>query len=186
MQTYFRLSLVSTEDNVCKLEPQERFLWRQLLQTNHIWPCISEEVARRNSARSSRKCVLKNAEDSGSSCRKVWDVFGFDSLNKHQLEALRFVFDSKSDVFVNLPTGFGKSVVFQALLTLPTQEKNIVLVVSPSQPLKFTWNKRYITQWCQLRVWDQSSWKWLTTSGQAKHDSRFVMWQVWKQPETFA
>ena len=39
--------------------------------------------------------------------RKVWDVFGFDSL-KHQEEALRFV-------FVNLPTGFGKSVVFQAL-----------------------------------------------------------------------
>ena len=71
--------------------------------------------------------------------------FGFDSLNKHQEEALRFVFDSKSGVFGNLPTGFGKSVVFQALLTLPTQEKNIVLV-SPSQPLNFTWNKRYITQ----------------------------------------
>ena len=29
-------------------------------------------------------------------------VFGFDSLNKHQGEALRFVFESKSDVFVNL------------------------------------------------------------------------------------
>ena len=40
--------------------------------------------------------------------RKVCDVFGFGSLNKHQEEALRFV-------FVNLPTGFGKSVVFQAL-----------------------------------------------------------------------
>ena len=30
------------------------------------------------------------------------EVFGFDSVNKHQEEALRFVFESKSDVFVNL------------------------------------------------------------------------------------
>ena len=29
-------------------------------------------------------------------------VFGFDSLNKHEEQALRFVFESKSDVFVNL------------------------------------------------------------------------------------
>jgi len=68
--------------------------------------------------------------------RKVCEVFGFDSLNKHQEEALRFVFESKSDVFVNLPTGFGKSLVFQALPIVyscvdPTREKNIVLVVSP-------------------------------------------------------
>ena len=68
--------------------------------------------------------------------RKVCEVFRFDSLNKHQEEALRFVFESKRDVFVNLPTGFGKSVVFQALLigyscVDPTREKNIVLAVSP-------------------------------------------------------
>ena len=68
--------------------------------------------------------------------RKVCEVFGFDSLNKHQEEALRFVFETKSDVFVNLPTGFGKSVVFQALPIVyscvePTREKNIVIVVSP-------------------------------------------------------
>ena len=67
--------------------------------------------------------------------RKVCEVFGFDSLNKYQEEALRFVFESKSDVFVNLPTGFGKSVVFQALPIVyscvePTRE-NIVIVVSP-------------------------------------------------------
>ena len=36
-------------------------------------------------------------------------------LNKLQEEALRLVVESKSDVFVNLPTGFGKSVIFQAL-----------------------------------------------------------------------
>ena len=48
-------------------------------------------------------------------CRKEWEVFGFERLNKHQEETLRLVVESKSDVFVNLPTGFGESVVFQAL-----------------------------------------------------------------------
>ena len=72
-------------------------------------------------------CVKKMAEDA---VRKVCKVFGFDSLNKHQEAALRFVFESKSDVFVNLPTGFGKSVLFQALLIVyscmdPTREKNL-------------------------------------------------------------
>jgi len=67
--------------------------------------------------------------------RKVCEVFGFDRLNKNPEETLRFVSESKSDVFVNRPTGFGKSVVFQALPIVyscvdPSREKNIVLVVS--------------------------------------------------------
>ena len=48
--------------------------------------------------------------------RKVFEVFGFARLNKHQEEALRFVVESKGDVFVNLPTGFGKSVLFCVFL----------------------------------------------------------------------
>ena len=48
--------------------------------------------------------MLKRAEDA---FRKVCEVFGFDTLNEHQEEALQFVFESKSDVFVNLPTRFG-------------------------------------------------------------------------------
>ena len=47
--------------------------------------------------------------------RKDWEVFGFERLNKHQEEASRLVVESKSDVFVNLPTGFRKSVVFHVL-----------------------------------------------------------------------
>ena len=47
--------------------------------------------------------------------RKEWEFFRFERLNKHQEEALRLVVESKSDVFVNLPTGLGNSVVFQAL-----------------------------------------------------------------------
>ena len=41
----------------------------------------------------------------------------------------------KSDVYVNLPTGYGKSVVSQALRTVfasvDRYEKNIVVVISP-------------------------------------------------------
>ena len=48
----------------------------------------------------------------GDALRKEWEVFGFERLNKHQDEALRLLVESKRDVFVNLPTGFGKSVVF--------------------------------------------------------------------------
>ena len=67
----------------------------------------------------------------GDEVRKVFEVFGFDSLDKQQEEALQSVFESQSDVFVNLPTGFGKSVVFQALPIVyspldPIREKNIV------------------------------------------------------------
>lgn len=66
----------------------------------------------------------------------VCDVFGFRNLNEHQINALKFVIEKKQDVFVNLPTGFGKSVVFQALPLVysclePDRENNIVIVVSP-------------------------------------------------------
>ena len=81
-QTYFRLSLISAENNVCELEPRERFPWRQRSKTNHISPCISEEVAHRDRAWSSRKRVLKNwrVEFSGliasiSIKRKPCDLF---------------------------------------------------------------------------------------------------------------
>ena len=64
--------------------------------------------------------------------RKVCEVFGFERLNKHQEKALRLIIESKSSVFVNLPTGFGKYVVFQALPVVePSREKNVVIVVSP-------------------------------------------------------
>ena len=66
----------------------------------------------------------------------VCDVFGFRNLNEHQISALKFVIEKKQDVFVNLPTGFGKSVVSQALPLVhprlePDRENNIVIVVSP-------------------------------------------------------
>ena len=63
----------------------------------------------------------KMAEDGESSLDhafvKVCDIFGFEKLKKHQEEAIRQVVELKVDVYVNLPTGYGKSVVFQALPT---------------------------------------------------------------------
>ena len=47
--------------------------------------------------------------------RKEWEIFWFERLNKHQEKVLRLVVESKRDASVNLPTGFGKSVVLQAL-----------------------------------------------------------------------
>ena len=38
---------------------------------------------------------------------KVCKVFGFDSLNKHQEESIKYIVQEKKDIFENLPTGFG-------------------------------------------------------------------------------
>ena len=37
-------------------------------------------------------------------------------LNKYQREAILQMFIAKTDEFINLPTGFGKSLISQALL----------------------------------------------------------------------
>ena len=79
------------------------------------------------------------AEDGESSSYhafvKVCDIFGFEKLDKHQEEAILQVVELKVDVSVNLPTGHGKSVVFQALPTVFASvdrcEKNIVIVIFP-------------------------------------------------------
>lgn len=78
------------------------------------------------------------AEDGESSLdhalAKVCDIFGFEKLNKHQEEAIQRKVEMKSDVYVNFPTGYGKSVVFQALRAVfasVDRYENIVIVISP-------------------------------------------------------
>lgn len=83
-----------------------------MLATNHNSPRIFQEVTRAFFRGYLANAWEKMAEDA---LRKVCEVFGFERLNKHQENALQLVVESKSDVFVNLPTGFGKSVVFLAL-----------------------------------------------------------------------
>ena len=61
-------------------------------------------------------------------------VFSIDFLKQEQLEAL-YNFVCRRDVFVNLPTGFGKSLIFQ-MAPLVVKELNLcenpsIIVVSP-------------------------------------------------------
>ena len=44
--------------------------------------------------------------------------FKISSLNPLQKRAIKVIIDKKKDVFVNLPTGFGKSFIYQALPTV--------------------------------------------------------------------
>ena len=63
------------------------------------------------------------------------EQFKFSELNKHQKEAIISAVLKKKDVFVSLPTGFGKSVIFQALPVVFDgfigESGHIVIVVSP-------------------------------------------------------
>ena len=52
--------------------------------------------------------------DLSPSFSKVREQFKFSELNKHQTVAIISAV-KKKDVFVSLPTAFGKSVIFQAL-----------------------------------------------------------------------
>ena len=71
---------------------------------------------------------------------KVCTVFGFDSLNTHQEESIKYNVQEKKDISVNLPTGFGKSLIYQALPLVylclqSTDEKNIIVMISPLNSL---------------------------------------------------
>jgi superfamily II DNA helicase RecQ len=69
-----------------------------------------------------------------SAVEKVKRIFAIESLEQEQLEAL-YNFVCRRDVFVNLPTGFGKSLVYQmvpfVVKELNICENPIVLIVSP-------------------------------------------------------
>ena len=73
--------------------------------------------------------------DLSPSFSKVREQFKFSELNKHQKEAIISAVLKKKDVFVSLPTGFGKSVIFQALSMIfdgfTGESGHIVIVVSP-------------------------------------------------------
>ena len=45
----------------------------------------------------------------------VFETFGTRGLNAYQREAIVQFAEKKTDEFVNLPTGYGKSLIYQAL-----------------------------------------------------------------------
>ena len=48
----------------------------------------------------------------------VCEKFGIKALNDYQREAITQFVYKKTDLLLNLPTGYGKSLVYQALLYL--------------------------------------------------------------------
>ncbi|XP_022803321.1 LOW QUALITY PROTEIN: putative ATP-dependent DNA helicase Q1 [Stylophora pistillata] len=69
----------------------------------------------------------------------VSNTFRIPSLNAQQKTGIRKIVEEKKDVFVILPTGFGKSPLYEALslvFDLTSQEPgHIVVVVSPLESL---------------------------------------------------
>ena len=65
----------------------------------------------------------------------VASKFKISSLKTHQKTAISAVTEKKKDVFLNLPTGYGKSLIYQALPTafdaLRSSSGHVVVVVSP-------------------------------------------------------
>ena len=67
--------------------------------------------------------------------RKASSKFKISELNAYQKLAIRKVFVEKEDVFVNLPTGSGKSLIYHALPLVfdhfSDESGHIIVVVSP-------------------------------------------------------
>ena len=65
---------------------------------------------------------------------RVASKFGIQALNSHQQLAISKLIERKKDIFVNLPTGSGKSLIFQALSLVidhVSSQPGHICVVSP-------------------------------------------------------
>ena len=62
-------------------------------------------------------------------------VFKFNKLNTHQQKAIELFVNEEKDIVVNLPTGYGKSIIYQGLPVVFDSVCNapghIVIVISP-------------------------------------------------------
>ena len=66
--------------------------------------------------------------------KRVCETFKIVNLNAHEQEAIAYFVDKKKDVFINLPTGFSKSLIYQALLIVFNITRNStdpIVVISP-------------------------------------------------------
>ena len=78
---------------------------------------------------------MAKTSDLDGALSTVCSRFTISCLNPYQKKAISEFVKGKSDIYVNLPTGYGKSLVYQALPTvfdsLTTRSGHIVVVVSP-------------------------------------------------------
>ena len=67
--------------------------------------------------------------------QRVCETFKIVNLNPFQGEAIEYFVKKKVDVFVNLPTGYGKSLIYQAMPLVFNLTRNstghVVVVISP-------------------------------------------------------
>ena len=61
---------------------------------------------------------MANTSDLDGALSTVCSRFTISCLNPYQKKAISEFVKGKSDIFVNLPTGYGKSLVYQALPTV--------------------------------------------------------------------
>ena len=50
---------------------------------------------------------------------EVCKIFNIEKLNDFQRIAIKYVVVKRQDIFINLPTGFGKSLILQSLTPQP-------------------------------------------------------------------
>ena len=95
---------------------------RQSNLTNHIVSFILESTT-------SKMATIEEAFD------VVCKTFRISALNAAQKNGITKIVEEKRDVFINLPTGFGKSLLYQALPLVfdltSNQPGHIVVIVSP-------------------------------------------------------
>ena len=74
-------------------------------------------------------------EDLEEAFNLIASKFGIPALNSHQKLAISKLIERKKNIFVNLPSGFGKSLIFQALPLvidrISSQPGHNCVVVSP-------------------------------------------------------
>ena len=76
-----------------------------------------------------------NLADFKVAFNKVCETFGLKNLSEYQQQSIINIVEKKSDVFVNLPTGYGKSLIYQSLPQITDiiskVPGHIIVVVSP-------------------------------------------------------
>ena len=61
---------------------------------------------------------------------RVHELFGFEPKNK-QVDAIRHLLYEKRDLILIAKTGFGKSIIFQALPLIQEESKQASLIIMP-------------------------------------------------------